>query len=679
MTAYFSSTIGSFIQTTEDEIAAALHTKYAADGFSSQYTTQTEAWNVTIPQLQRELESLLQLSTNAADWVVLLEYPLYRLRRRIDVLILSPAAIVVVELKVGETSFRSLDRRQVEEYALDLRDFHATSTGLSLVPVLWCTEADTTSYFPTINSGEVTEVCFVGRSGLAGFLTQLSNIVPAKQYEVHEWEAGQYRPVPTVVDAATTLFAGHGVREIAQADATNLDASASRVVDIIQDSKRNRRRSLIFIAGVPGSGKTLAGLQVVHSAVESGAEDKGDIVYLSGNTPLVVVLREALARDEARRRKAKGEKPQLAEARNSVRTRIQHIIDFLREYLTNDGGSSPHEHVIVFDEAQRAWDEEYGRKKFGRASSEPSLLLNIMGRHSDWCSIVALVGGGQEINTGENGIAEWGKALRGLPPFELENWRVYGPPNFLEGSAATAHLGAGSLPGVDGVVVEPDLELSVPLRSFRSPSLSHWVSVVLDGDAPKAKALASELGKYPIIIVRSPDLARQWLKDNSRGERRFGLVASSGARRLRADGFGVTLNATDGSAIAQWYLNEPGDVRSSFALEVPANEYTTQGLELDFVGLCWGGDLIWDGASWRHQQFRGNSWANVSGERQRFITNSYRVLMTRGREGLVIWVPSGSTEDPTRKPKHFDRTAEFLVRCGARQVSEKEALADANF
>lgn len=670
MTAYFSSTIGDFVQTSSEEIAAVLHTKYAADGFSSQYTTQTEAWNVTIPRLQKELSSLLQSNPKASDWLVLLEYPLYRLRRRIDVLILSPQAIVVVELKVGESSFKSGDLRQVEEYALDLRDFHATSSGLRLVPVLWCTEASDSSYFPSIGVEEVTKVCTVGRSGLAGFLKQLNNISPLRHYKIHEWEAGQYRPVPTVVDAATTLFAGHGVREIAQADATNLDASARCVVEIIEESKRNKHRSLIFLAGVPGSGKTLAGLQVVHSAVESGVEDKGDIVYLSGNTPLVVVLREALARDNARRRKARGEKAKLAEARNSVRTRIQHIIDFLREYLTNDDGSSPHEHVIVFDEAQRVWDEDYGRKKFGRPSSEPSLLLDIMGRHPDWCSIVALVGGGQEINTGENGIAEWGKALRGLNSSELSNWRIYGPPNFIEGSQATANLGAGSLSGVQEVVVRSDLELTVPLRSFRSPSLSQWVSLLLEGDSVNAAALARILGDYPIFVVRQLEHARNWLKVNARGERRYGLVASSGARRLRAEGLGVTLNATDGSAIAQWYLNEPGDVRSSFALEVPANEYTAQGLELDFVGLCWGGDLIWDGGAWKHRQFRGNSWANVSGERQRFITNSYRVLLTRGREGLVIWVPTGSPEDATRKPKIFDKTAEFLIRCGAKELPD---------
>lgn len=673
MSAYYSSSVETFTRISPKEISAGLHAKYAADGFASQYTTQTEAWNVTIPKLQEELRSLLLLHQGAADWRVLLEYPLYRLRRRIDVLILAPSAIVVVELKVGESKFRSADRRQVEEYALDLRDFHATSAGINLVPALWCTEASSTSYAPIPAPGDVSEVCLIGASGLASFLQQVNDGAPRTPYEVREWEAGEYRPVPAVVDAATTLFAGHSVREIAQADANNLDASANRVVQIIQETKRNGERSLIFLAGVPGSGKTLAGLQVVHSAVESGVEDRGDIVYLSGNTPLVVVLREALARDEAARRKAKGQKGGLAQARNSVRTRIQHIIDFLREYLTSDDGSTPHEHVIVFDEAQRAWDEDYGRKKFGRPFSEPRLLLEIMGRHPDWCSIVALVGGGQEINAGENGIAEWGKALRELDPNELAKWRVYGPPDFLKGSEATAKLGAGSLSGVKNTDVDQDLELTVPLRSFRSPLLSQWVSSVLEGDAGKAAELAEILGDYPIVLVRSLDQIRQWLKHSARGERRFGLVASSGARRLRADGLGVTLNATDGSDIAQWYLNDREDVRSSFALEVPANEYTTQGLELDFVGLCWGGDLIWNGGSWQYRQFRGNGWASVNGDRQRFVTNSYRVLMTRGREGLVFWVPSGSKEDPTREPRLFDDTAEFLVKCGAQQLIQRDA------
>ena len=673
MPAYYSSDLHSFVHSEVDTIITRLHSKYAADGFSSQYTTQTKAWNESVPLLQIELQALLKLHPASRNWLILLEYPLYRLRRRIDVLILAPTAVVVIELKVGEESFRSNDRRQVEEYALDLRDFHAQSSGLNLIPLLWCTKAETTEHAPDIKSSGVSETWCVGVVGLAKSLFHIGLTVNGPSYNVRDWESGQYRPVPTVVDAATTLFAGHGVREITRADATNLDTSAKRVVEIIEHTKRNHNRSLVFLAGVPGSGKTLCGLQVVHSAIETGVEDRGDIVYLSGNTSLVVVLREALARDEAKRRKSRKEKSNLAGARISARTRIQHIIDFLREYLTNDAESAPHEHVIVFDEAQRAWDEEYGQKKFGRPSSEPKLLLDIMARHPDWCVIVALVGGGQEINSGENGLAEWGKALRALPDSENKKWSIYGPPGFLVGTEATAHLGTGELYSIDKAVSLQDLELTVPLRSFRSPMLSKWVSLVLTGNGVEAAELASDLGEYPLMVTRSLDHARMWLNDRARGERRCGLVASSGARRLRADGLGVILNATDGSAIAQWYLNGRDDVRSSFALEVPANEYTTQGLELDFVGLCWGGDMVWNGKTWKHRQFRGNHWTNVRDDRQRFITNSYRVLLTRGREGLVMWVPRGSFKDNTREPNLLDMTATYLLSCGAKQMPGEDS------
>ena len=672
MAAYYSASLGNFVHANVSTIAASLHSRYATDGFSSQYTAQTKSWEHSIPLLQKELQTLLASQPDSSNWQVLLEYPLYRLRRRIDVVILASFAVVVVELKVGETSFRSADRRQVEEYALDLRDFHAASSNARLMPVLWCTRAPVKYLPPDQICLGIAPVIEIGTDGITGLMSLCSRDSQSSGYRLEEWESSPYRPVPNVIDAATTLFSGHGIREIAKADATNLDKSAKKIVEIIERSKSTGTRALIFLAGVPGSGKTLAGLQIVHSAVQTGVEDQGDIVYLSGNTPLVVVLREALARDMAQRRQALGQRAQLAEARNSVRTRIQHIIDFLREYLTNDDGSAPHEHVIVFDEAQRAWDEEYGRKKFNRPSSEPKLLLEIMARHPRWSAIVALVGGGQEINSGENGIAEWGKALRSLEKDVLAQWNVYGPPGFQLGSEATAQLGVGNISGSAQIHTEPDLELSVPLRSFRSPSVSQWVSFVLAGQSTEARALATDLGAYPLVVTRSVKQMHQWLKSNVRGERRFGLVASSGSQRLRADGYGVTLNATDGASIAQWYLNARGDVRSSFALEVPANEYTTQGLELDFVGLCWGGDLVWNAEGWRHRQFRGNSWAAVNGDRQRFITNSYRVLMTRGREGLAIWIPEGSLEDPTRSPVEFDLTAQHLIYCGAKLVADED-------
>lgn len=150
--------------------------------------------------------------------------------------------------------------------------------------------------------------------------------------------------------------------------------------------------------------------------------------------------------------------------------------------------------------------------------------------------------------------------------------------------------------------------------------------------------------------------------------RRYGLLASSGARRLRADGIGTLLHATAGAEIAHWYLNEPGDIRSSFALEVPANEYTCQGLELDFTCLCWGGDLLWDESqmAWQHSRLSGNRWQKQrTSVAQQFSENSYRVLLTRGREGMVLWIPNGDATDHTRAPGPLDATAHFLLQCGA--------------
>ena len=278
MAAYFSSNIRSFVDTSRDTIVSALHAKYANDGFTTQYTTQTESWNESIPLLQHELSLLLGSVESAWSWGVLLEFPLYRLRRRIDAVILAPAAVVVIELKVGETKFRSPDRRQVEEYALDLRDFHGPSANARIMPVLWCTSA-THQYFRHLpGSNGVDEVVNVGSSGLADVLRTLWIRLQTNHYKIEEWELGAYRPVPTVVSAATTLFAGHGVREIAQADAGNLDRCAKKIVEIVGRTKYAGEHALIFVAGVPGSGKTLAGLQVVHSAIETGVEDKGDIV-----------------------------------------------------------------------------------------------------------------------------------------------------------------------------------------------------------------------------------------------------------------------------------------------------------------------------------------------------------------------------------------------------------------
>jgi hypothetical protein len=407
------------------------------------------------------------------------------------------------------------------------------------------------------------------------------------------------------------------------------------------------------------------------SAVASGLERQGKIVYLSGNTPLVVVLREALARDENAQRRRDGKPGGLGDIRRKVRARIQHINDFLQESFRGSPISPPHEHVIVFDEAQRAWDEKQGLEKFDRTASEPALLLELMSRHSDWCACVCLIGGGQEINSGEEGVLGWGEALRKMRVDDRRQWSVFAPPDVLRGGPSAGAFTLGELPPDLILSVESDLQLNVPQRSYRSPSLCRWVDCVLAGDATAARTAARDLDEYPLVITRSLARAKSWLGERGRGERRYGLVASSGARRLRADGLGVTLTAAAGIEIAQWYLNPRGDIRSSYALEVPANEYTCQGLELDFACVCWSGDMLWDNASQRWVLFRlsGTAWQRLRDRAaQRFLENSYRVLLTRAREGLGVWVPQGDESDATRCPGPLDATANFLEHCGAVRI-----------
>lgn len=669
MPAYIELSVLDFINAPDRELISSLHQAYASDGFVSQYTSQTIAWEVSIELIKAGLQSAITSGIDVTKWRVLLELPLYRLRRRVDLLLVTPQALAVIELKVGENQFHYTDRCQVEEYALDLRDFHEFSQGIPILPVLWCTEAPAKPlHLPVLIVGVADAVVEIGHDQFIRFLSDFASNIATLPHTVREdWGRGAYRPVPSVIEAATSLFAGHSVEEITRRNAANLEQAAEAILSLIRQARDRKRRFLIFLTGVPGSGKTLAGLQVVHRTHESEGRLSGDVVYLSGNTPLVTVLREALTEDEYRRRVLAGKNVKKDAVRFEVRARIQHIMDFLKEYLSDAEERPPHERAIVFDEAQRAWDAAYGYQKFRRSASEPRLLLDIMARHDKWSAIVGLIGGGQEINSGENGMTEWGDALRLLTPEKRSEWEIFGPPGMTNGDRASAFLGLGELR--DMTITEvPDLTLTVPLRSYRSPRVADWVSAVLDADQKEAATIMLEIGKYPILLTRDSHIAMDWLRSQGRGQRRYGLVASSTASRLRAEGFGVSLNATDGRDIAYWYLNPRGDVRSSYALEVTANEYTTQGLELDFIGLCWGGDLLISGEKWTTRRFSGTSWNAANGDRRRFILNSYRVLLTRAREGLIIWVPRGDPNDPTRNPSDHDRTATFLSACGVRTI-----------
>ena len=529
MPAYVRRTIVRFIHDDAAAIVGSLQQAYAADGFASQYTRQTKAWARVIPKLQFTFVELLKVRPDAQDWTILLEYPLYRLRRRIDVVILADNLVVVVECKVGADAFTSEDRRQAEEYALDLRDFHAESYQRRILAVLWSTDALAEgTVCPALTPPAPIEdaVTQVGAEGLQSYLSKLPLYAGEVNLVGEVWDRSPYRPVPNVIEAATSIFAGHDVRSIANADADNLRSAATRLVALIEQAREQGKRFLLILTGVPGSGKTLAGLHVVHSAIATGVERCGDIVYLSGNTPLVVVLREALARDEHMRIRRAGERKSLGTIRREVRARIQHINDFLQESLRGSPEDPPHEHVIVFDEAQRAWDEKQGMEKFERSASEPALLLQLMARHNDWCACVCLIGGGQEINSGEDGVFGWGEALRKMREDDQRKWSVFAPPDVLQGGPSAGAFTLGELPPNATVSIEPDLQLRVPQRSYRSPNLSRWVDYLLAGDAMAAHAVAKDLHEYPLVITRSVMEAKSWLQDRGRGERRFGLVTS---------------------------------------------------------------------------------------------------------------------------------------------------------
>ncbi|MEL1251899.1 DUF2075 domain-containing protein [Aurantiacibacter gilvus] len=658
--------VGEFVAASHETIVNQLSTRLI-EHYRGDHERQLWSWRKQVRILQDALREHLQTHPRARDWGIILEYPLLRLQRRLDAVLLAGDIITIVEFKVGGGSYSPADKRQVEDYALGLRDFHETSRGMPIWPVLCVTEAQEGQLTPL--SRDVGEVATTNAESLGevfAVLSRASERDDATQIDVLEWDAGAYRPVPTIVQAAEQLFAGHDVTEIAAAasDKRNLGETTEALISLIERARQNNEHIVAFVTGVPGSGKTLVGLNAVHdSRFSRHGQNPG--AYLSGNTPLVKVLQEALAADARKREGIKAD-----EAKRRVGAAVQTLMNFLREYLNAHPNRAPADHVVVFDEAQRAWDAAYGKQKFDRPKSEASLFLEIMGRHDDWAVIIALVGGGQEINKGELGLSEWGRALNeeNANP-NTPHWTAVASPEVLEGGEATAWQKL--FDEMPGAWVEHDqrLHLDASIRSYGSNAAPNWVNALLAGDLGSAAKIAQSEPDFPVYLTRDLDRAKAWLRQSARGNRRCGLVASSGARRIRADGMGVSLGAAQLDDVAHWFLRERGDIRSSYALEVVANEYGCQGLELDYVGVCWDGDMLWSsqGHCWEPRRLNGAKWQSIrQPDGKSWALNKYRVLLTRARLGTVIWVPTGSETDLTRKPKHYDQIARALSDAGAR-------------
>lgn len=439
-----------------------------------------------------------------------------------------------------------------------------------------------------------------------------------------------------------------------------MNKTTDAVVNAIREAKAANRKIICFITGVPGAGKTLAGLNIAHLD-EFQFEDSSLATFLSGNVPLINVLREALKRDILKKFKRGDQQGKLNEEKR-ISTFLEKVHTFIDTYYFKKE-TAPNNKILIFDEAQRAWNKEHKTKKSDGVyeKSEPNILFEIMDRHKGWCAIVALIGGGQEINTGESGLEEWGNSIK-----KFKHWKVYISPLLLNNDYAS-HKPLFKVKPEDVLVVrDDDLHLSVSLRSYNAEKLSDWVQSVLDHKAEQAFNIYSQhLQGYQIFITRDIKVAKAFLKTKSLGTRRVGLVASSGGRRLRAQGIDVDITLDE----THWFLNSPEDIRSSNFLELAGKDFKIQGLELDWTCVCWDADFYISNHEWSYQNFGGTSWKLVHKEiKRQYIKNKYRVLLTRAREGMIIFVPNGDNEDETRLPSFYDPIFDYLISCGLKEI-----------
>jgi hypothetical protein len=656
--AWYGAPISEFLATRDEHVLGFLAT---ASAFTVELD-QRDAWRAEI--------AILRASLTRLDGWVYLEFDIPRLGSRIDAVVVAGAAVVPIEFKVGEREFRRADREQVWDYALDLKNFHAASHEASLFPLLVATEADTSStgWGPPHADG-VRPPCCADTNSLADFLLRARSEASGPKIDGREWGVAPYRPTPTIVQAARALYRRHSVEAISRNDAgaKNLAVTSARVDEIVDEARTRGSKEIVFVTGVPGAGKTLLGLNVATRRRDIHAPTHA--VFLSGNTPLVAVLSEALIRDEQERiEQERGARLRKGEVAQKVKSFIQNVHHFRDEGL-RDPSRPPVDRVVIFDEAQRAWNLDKTadfmkrrKKRPGFTQSEPEFLLSYMDRHPDWAVVICLVGGGQEIHTGEAGIGAWLDAVRTRFPL----WRIHVSPTLTD-SEYEALDAIRALEGAGPVQCESDLHLSVSLRSFRAGSLSAFVKAALDGEVETARSLSAALReRYPMVVTRDLFAAKRWVREHARGSERYGLVASSKAERLKPYAVDVRVDVDP----VHWFLDDAEDTRSSYFLEDAATEFQIQGLELDWTCVTWDADLRRTADAWTHHGFRGDRWINLrKPERLRYLLNAYRVLLTRARQGMAIFVPPGDADDRTRDPAFYDSTYRYLADLGLPTLS----------
>lgn len=646
----YEKSIKTFLEDSTEQIFGEIDLNY---NYKSTEKQQKNAWESQINILKEQLSDL-------NDGVIIFEYDIPRMSHVIDNVILTNGLIFVLEFKVGSEHYEQSDINQLDNYVQLLENYHEESREKVIVPILVETEAEAFENTIIKKDNNVFDIIKANKNNLSEIITSIIN-----QYQTNDdlsnWSKSRYAPTPTILKAARDLYETHEVAEIDEHSSNDifLNETEKTIDEIIEDSKNQNKKSIIFLTGVPGAGKTLIGLNM---AVKRSINNEEDAVFLSGNDPLVEVLWEALARDSAYRNNISKDN-----AKSKVKSFIQKLHKFRDDALKDK--TEQHEQIVIFDESQRAWTrektEEFMKRRknisdFGM--SEPEFLISIMDRRKDWAVIICLVGQGQEINKGEAGINEWINSLEN----NFKHWEIYANKDSLNLNDNQEQLKIND---------KKSLYLYSTIRSLDAPNLPNFIKYLLNNNKNDAEKKLNEINEYyPLYITRNLNDAKKWIKQevskhDENENIRIGLLAHSNAIRLIPEGIFVKWKKSNNS-VPYWFLNDPTDIRSSNHLELPATEFDIQGLEIDYSIVCWDANLRYIEDKFEFKEFTGTKWNNINQEhRKNYLLNSYRVLLTRARRGMIIFVPEGDDKDPTRKKEYYDGTYEYLKSIGIKEFT----------
>ena len=595
---------------------------------------QVRAWSDSIPQLQDEVEEVLLGNALAKRYSAILEYELPLESRRPDVILLVGGGLLVLELK-GNVEPSQADLDQAAAYARDLQCYHRDCEDRPVIPVLVPTRA----HGYVRREGSV-HIC--GPDALDGLVAEITDLDLPAIDRAEFLDENAYRPLPTLVKAARELLLHGELRRINRAHAATAPA-VEAIRQIVHEAARTKTRHLILVTGLPGAGKTLVGLQTVHAhylddlAVDRGnAKPTAPAVFLSGNGPLIQVLQY-----------------ELKSAGGGGKTFVRDVKNYVKTY-SRSPKKVPPEHVLVYDEAQRAFDAAmvevtHAKSPTPTHRSEPELFVEFANRVPEWCVVIGLVGTGQEIHVGEEaGIGQWHKAVENTA--RRREWHVHIPPS----------VSHNFEPSAVPITITPELSLDVELRQHAAEHLHGYVASLLAADAPASLCrLAAQLEKesFHLRITRDLEVAKSYLRDRyaENADARFGIVASSKDKALVNVGINNDYQATKRVKMGPWYGDGDKSALSCRQLTSCVTEFGAQGLELDAVLLAWGEDFVMDAGRWSNARSRGYQRKKLVRDAFQLRVNAYRVLLTRARDVVVIFVP---------ELRQLDETFDYIVACG---------------